>query len=142
MTAHPAATGVPAYTKSLPREAASARQARLLVAAVLHTWNLPGLLDTCALIVSELVTNAVEHTECRSLRVTVSRPHQGRVRVAVVDMSQQRPARRKPSPEDVRGRGLVVVSALADRWGADTLPWGKRVWADVHAPRPDGGDSR
>ncbi|MFI9236920.1 ATP-binding protein [Streptomyces sp. NPDC053079] len=132
MTAHPAATGVPAYTQTMPREAASARRARLLVAAALNTWNLPGLIDTGVLIVSELVTNAVEHTECRNLRVTVSRPRPDRVRVAVVDMSQQRPVRQTPPFDEERGRGLAVVAALADRWKVDSLPWGKRVWAELH----------
>ncbi|UBI37353.1 ATP-binding protein [Streptomyces mobaraensis] len=115
----------------MPREPASARRARLLTAAALHTWNLPGLLDTCVLIVSELVANAIEHTECRHLRVIVSRPRPDRVRVAVVDMSPQRPVRQTPSSKDERGRGLAVVAALAHRWDADSLPWGKRVWAEL-----------
>ncbi|GHF43914.1 hypothetical protein GCM10010218_26510 [Streptomyces mashuensis] len=135
-TPHPAPTGVPAYTQSLPREPASARQARLLVTAVLHTWNLPHLLDTGLLIVSELVGNAVRHTACDTLRVTVSRTRAGRVRFAVVDMSPQRPVRLAAGSGDDKGRGLAVVAALADRWDVDPLPWGKRVWADVGEAPP------
>ncbi|MCC3774178.1 ATP-binding protein [Streptomyces sp. UNOB3_S3] len=131
MTAHPAGTGVPAYTQTMPREAASAHRARLLVTAALNTWDLPDLIDTGVLIVSELVANAVVHTECRNLRVTVSRPRPDRVRVAVVDMSRQRPVRKTPPFDKERGRGLVVVAGLADRWKVDSLPWGKRVWAEL-----------
>ncbi|WP_412126017.1 ATP-binding protein [Streptomyces platensis] len=37
-----------------------------------------------------------------------------------------------PGDTDEGGRGLALVAELADCWGADPLPWGKRVWAELH----------
>lgn len=50
--------------------------------------------------------------------------------MAVTDKSRTMPEPRTASGADTGGRGLVVVDALCDRWGADRLPWGKRVWAE------------
>ncbi|MFD0315511.1 ATP-binding protein [Streptomyces flavalbus] len=129
-SAHP--TGHPGYTETLPCEEASASAARRLVRTALTAWGLDGLADDGCLIVSELVTNSLEHTACRNVRVTVSRPAPGWVRVAVVDKAHlSLPAMRTASAADTGGRGLVVVETLSDRWGTDLLGWGKRVWAEL-----------
>ncbi|MEU5426872.1 ATP-binding protein [Streptomyces olivoreticuli] len=133
MTAHPAGTGVPAYSETVPCTAASARRARLLVTTALDTWGLPDMIEAGILLMSELVANAVEHTRSRNLRVIISRPEPDRVRVAVVDMSRTHPSPRTTTAEEEHGRGLVVIAALSDNWGTDPLRWGKRVWADLHA---------
>ena len=89
------------------------------------------LADDAALVVSELVANAVQHTACHAIRVRVTRLEQGRVQVAVVDKSHCLPAPRSSGEEDGSGRGLTLVEAVTTRWGTDPLPWGKRVWADL-----------
>lgn len=128
-----AATGDPAYSQSMPCTASSARLARQLVTSALHTWALSPLADTAVLVASELVTNAVAHTQCRNIRVTITRIGVFKVRVAVVDKSRTRPTPRVEATSGESGRGLAVVEAVSDRWGADLLPWGKRVWADLSA---------
>ncbi|WNI17245.1 ATP-binding protein [Actinacidiphila sp. ITFR-21] len=128
----PSPAGHPAYTQPLPCAAPSAAEARRLVRTALGVWGLDALADEAELVVSELVGNAVRHTRCRLIQVSVARPARGTVRVAVADGSYVRPVpRAQPGDEDVCGRGLVLVAALADRWGTDPLPCGKRVWAEL-----------
>jgi anti-sigma regulatory factor (Ser/Thr protein kinase) len=125
-------TGCPGYSETLPREPESAGAARRLVCVALAAWGLDDLADDGALIVTELVSNTVRHARCRSIRVTVTRPEPARVRIGVVDKSKGLPELREPCTGDESGRGLVLVGALAKDWGTDHLPWGKRVWAELH----------
>ncbi len=117
--------------------------ARLHARAVLWEWGLPAFDDTTCLIVSELVTNAVQ----ASAGLTGSRydgqwtPGTPPVRVwlcsdrqhvmaAVWDASHHRPARAVPDdPEAERGRGLLLVETLSENWGVQTRGSGKIVWA-------------
>ncbi|RPK66544.1 hypothetical protein EES43_06270 [Streptomyces sp. ADI96-02] len=131
MAASPRPTGRPGYSETLPRESASAAAARRLVRVALSAWGLEDLADDGALIVTELVANAVRHAQRGSIRITIDRPEEDRVRVAVVDFSRRYPVRRDSGPEDEGGRGLALVEKPATEWGADPLPWGKRVWADL-----------
>ena len=125
-------TGHPGYSATLPREPGSAATARRLVHVALAAWRLEELAEVAALIVSELVTNSVKHARRNSIRITVTRPEAMRVRIGVVDKSKKFPAPRESSAEDEGGRGLALVEALAEDWGTDPLPWGKRVWAELH----------
>ncbi|GAA2976110.1 ATP-binding protein [Streptomyces fulvorobeus] len=127
----PDATGSPGYSETLPCEAESASQARLLVSAALHTWQLSHLIDDGQLIVSELVANAVQHSHCHSVRVSVERPTGGRVRVAVSDKSRTKPVAATPNVDEEAGRGLLLVGSVADDWGVDYRAWGKVVWAGL-----------
>ncbi|MFC8517485.1 ATP-binding protein [Streptomyces sp. NPDC057257] len=129
-TARP--TGHPGYSETLPRKPESAATARRLLCSSLSVWGLDDLADDGAVIVSELVTNAVQHARRESIRVTIERPGEGRVRLGVVDFSKRQPERRNPDSEDERGRGLALVDELAADWGTELLPWGKRVWAELH----------
>lgn len=36
------------------------------------------------------------------------------------------------APEGEHGRGLLLVATLAESWDTEPLPWGKRVWAELH----------
>ncbi|MFD3848211.1 ATP-binding protein [Streptomyces microflavus] len=128
----------PAYTETLPRSAESVGRARRLVGQALTVWGLDGERDSAELVVSELLTNAVLHARRESVRVTVARLGEGRVRVSVVDLSPQQPTLRASGGTCESGRGLGIVEELScGRWGVDQLPWGKRVWATV-GPGDDG----
>ncbi|MGD9483627.1 ATP-binding protein [Streptomyces sp. TRM70308] len=124
-------TGSPRYSETLPREPGSASTARRLVRAACAAWRLDDLADDGALIVSELVSNAVRHARRGSIRVVVERHEAACVRIGVVDFSKAPPVRRVPGTEDEGGRGLALVTELAEEWGSDPLPWGKRVWAEL-----------
>jgi hypothetical protein len=132
----PRATGHPGYNVTLPCEEATAEKAKRLVRTALSAWELDHLADAASLIVCELIANAVRHTSSRSIRVQIDRPSPGWVRLAVVDKSSRPPELCKPEETEERGRGLLLVDALADRWGYDLMgsnpqPWGKRCWAEL-----------
>lgn len=124
-------TGHPAYSQTLRRTPSCVAGARGLVRAALGAWGLGELADDGALVVSELVGNAVRHARCREIGVTVTRTGRDTVRIAVVDGCHAQPVRRPAGDEAVCGRGLLVVEALTVRWGTDRLAYGKRVWAEL-----------
>jgi anti-sigma regulatory factor (Ser/Thr protein kinase) len=88
-------------------------------------------LETIALLVTELVTNAILHARTPLLLTLESRP--GSVRIRVEDESNEQPALRHYEPDAVTGRGLALVEQLASSWGVDTTPSGKAVWCEVLA---------
>ncbi|WP_019632267.1 ATP-binding protein [Actinomadura atramentaria] len=92
--------------------------------------------DTVELVVSELATNAVEHTASGQVGgsfVLELDVIDGAVRVGVVDMgSSAEPSKGNPDDLDaVSGRGLFIVDAVAKQWAAEPVRFGRRVWADL-----------
>ncbi|CAM5329977.1 ATP-binding protein [Streptomyces aurantiogriseus] len=132
VSANPRSTGHPGYSETLPGLEESAEVARKLVRTALAAWHLEELADTGALLVSELVANAVKHTNSRVIRVVISRPSETFVRIGVVDRARVMPEMTKPGDDLLTsGRGLLLIDSLADRWGADMYRWGKQVWAEM-----------
>ncbi|MDT0321553.1 ATP-binding protein [Streptomyces millisiae] len=117
---------------STPR---GARLARLLTVERLNAWGIPyGCThsDTLAVLVAELATNAVCHGKVHGrdfrLRMVLGG---GLVRVEVSDArGEARPVPHEPDPESGSGRGLLLVEALAARWGVTDRPPGKTVWCE------------
>ncbi|MGP4091617.1 ATP-binding protein [Streptomyces sp. KR55] len=130
----PTAVGPIGYTETLPCKPETARRARLLVSAALNTWGVGELVDVGTLIVSELVGNAVRHTPCRLVRVSVRRVTNDLVRIGVTDKSHALPKMDLVAGGDETGRGLVLVDALSHRWGYSEIRWGKTVWAELAVP--------
>ncbi|MBZ4323412.1 ATP-binding protein [Streptomyces sp. SCA2-4] len=107
---------------------------------------LPGdRLDGLLLIVSELVTNAVQHAALLSPELTVEvSVGPTEVRVAVEDGHPYRPRPLLPDEERIGGRGLLLVQAVVDEAGGSydvehTPSGGKVVWAVLplaDAPAP------
>jgi anti-sigma regulatory factor (Ser/Thr protein kinase) len=90
-------------------------------------------LDATALILSELVTNAVMHGGGNIIGCTL-RIAGGVLRIEVTDQGYgyPEPAVRRPGPDDVSGRGLLLVSTVAEAWGVVPAGAGGRtVWATV-----------
>ncbi|MYY10976.1 ATP-binding protein [Streptomyces sp. SID4919] len=119
----------------LPKNVQSPRAARAFAHSVVED-EAPGAcadhLDTVALVVSELVTNAVRYGSRPGddVQIVVD-ADMSRTRVEVIDRTRRRPRRRRTAPEDTRGRGLLLLDALTDRWGFVVRPTGKAVWAEV-----------
>ncbi len=121
----------------------SPAQARRLTRARLTGWSVcEDTCDSAALVVSELVTNAIVHTASRRV---VCELHDGEdlVRIAVRDEGCA-PGEPQPSPqgpEEEHGRGLILVDALCHAWGAHEHGLGLLVWAELprqaDAPRDD-----
>jgi anti-sigma regulatory factor (Ser/Thr protein kinase) len=106
--------------------------ARHFVLDVLRSWGHDGLTADAALIVSELATNALAHA-VTPFRALVER-RDGGVRIGVEDATATPLERRASSTDAVDGRGVDIVEALSDTWGAQELPGGKVVWADLDLP--------
>lgn len=98
------------------------------------------LAETLLLLISELVTNAVVHTGNPSVlrMVLPARRAPGAVRVEVADMSACPPRRRNADGDETSGRGLELVSGLADRWGWRHEGFGKSIWCELDGPEPVG----
>jgi anti-sigma regulatory factor (Ser/Thr protein kinase) len=102
--------------------------ARALIRHVLRSGGADSA-ERAAVCGSELVTNAVRHGQPPILLSVLAGP--GHVVVAVEDASRQPPLPRVAGAADTGGRGTLVVDRLADRWGVEFLPTGKRVWCLV-----------
>jgi anti-sigma regulatory factor (Ser/Thr protein kinase) len=111
----------------------SPAQARRLTRARLAGWAASeDTCDTAALVISELVTNAVVHT---ASTVVICELQDGVdiVRIAVRDEGC---APTEPHPcaqrtEEEQGRGLLLVETLCRSWGAQESGTGLLVWAEV-----------
>lgn len=120
-----------------------ARLARLLATAHLGAWGLPSV--TAAHIVAELATNAFVHGRVpgRDFRLSLAVHGGGTLlRIEVTDTRGDRlpiaphGAIARPADDAESGRGLLIVEALADRWGVIPGPVpGKVVWAEIDLVR-------
>lgn len=108
-------------------------QARREVRDQLSAWQLTERLDIIELVVTELVTNAIQHGQPRdSLALELAADEQ-RIRISVIDGSALRPVAREVEADQTSGRGMRIVEALVDRWGSDDNPdGGKQVWVELH----------
>ena len=83
------------------------------------------------LLTSEAVTNAFVHGRSAA-RLTVS-VRTGRVRVEVADDNSRHPRQVEQDDEALDGRGLLLMTGLALRWGVRDEPVGKTVWFEVQS---------
>jgi anti-sigma regulatory factor (Ser/Thr protein kinase) len=143
------------FTRLLPSTPHGARHARLTAARQLAAWGWPQgheVAEAVSAVVAELAANAVTHGRVAgrhfqlrllvgpgllrpdTLRVEVADAHGGRRPDPTVPVPV-------PAPDTESGRGLVLVEALAARWGvADRLYCGKTVWAEFALGEAGGGD--
>jgi anti-sigma regulatory factor (Ser/Thr protein kinase) len=129
-TAAPA-TGVAADHEVSPEHAAVA-EARRFLRRTLHDWDVDDeTADTAVLCLSELVTNAVIHSHAGcAVRVQLE---EGVLRTTVRDSGTSDAAalEQLEDPLRVHGRGLLVVEALASRWGYQLAPESTTVWFEL-----------
>ncbi|MGW2340511.1 ATP-binding protein [Streptomyces sp. NPDC001661] len=123
----------------MPALRTSARSARDTVRERLRSWDVPG--DTCCdavLLVSEMTTNALLHTESDQVLCGLTLTGDERsLRIELHDegLTPVRPPEHRAGPGEEGGRGLFLVQQLADRWGSarSTRAEGKVVWAELTA---------
>ena len=112
------------------------RAARHFVANTLQEWRCSSLIEDASLIVTELATNAVTHAQTDFL-VTLARGRTS-VRISVQDSSYVAPTVAIAPRGSTSGRGLTLVSAVANRWGDGSAGSGKVVWAELGCEEPAG----
>ncbi|PYC71471.1 hypothetical protein C7C46_26795 [Streptomyces tateyamensis] len=106
----------------------------------LRRWGVAELIDTAELLASELVTNAIRHTDRDAMftaRLYREDGREPRLRIEVEDESDLWPKRRTPGEQASSGRGLMLVEALADAWGVEPRGSGKRMWFELTAGGED-----
>jgi anti-sigma regulatory factor (Ser/Thr protein kinase) len=114
----------------------SPRAARKAARSWLTEWGVSEeLIEVVELIASELVTNAVLASKIYdappAIRFRMS-ARQDRVLIEVWDCNRMLPILRKPTTNDEKWRGLLLVASLSLRWGfTPTYSGGKIVWAEV-----------
>lgn len=132
-------------TIRLSSTARGARLARCFAGQQLAAWGIPydsGTSQVVALVTAELASNAVTHGRLpgRDFRLTLLHlPEHGVVRVEVTDTRPERlprdPAAGPVAPGAPSGRGLLLVTAYAERWGCEVRDaYTKTVWAEVALP--------
>jgi len=124
----------------------AARAAREFTGQILRGWGLLVLVDDVAVIVSELVTNALTHggsalngAAREAVELILSR-RSAQVVCAVTDLGTGAPVMMQPDPFGEAGRGLQVVQALSASWGWTRLGDSRKaVWAAVGLPGAEAG---
>ncbi|MFD9073005.1 ATP-binding protein [Streptomyces lasiicapitis] len=138
-----ARTPVPvhAFTQRLSATPRGARLARRIARHRLDQWGIPYESEwsrAVAQVVAELAANAATHGRVPGRDIELRLFLQAdAVRIEVTDTRGECGPPGSPQPPDgdaESGRGLVLVEALAARWGVDARPVGKTVWALVSPP--------
>ncbi|MEU7043692.1 SpoIIE family protein phosphatase [Streptomyces varsoviensis] len=121
------------------RIAAARKQLRDLM----HDWADEDQVDSAVLMVSEMVTNVLVHTDGDALLVAeiTGEQHRRRIHVEVSDASDDMPHLRQPGEMASSGRGLVLMELLAETWGVDPRGEGKSIWFELYEGAPAPGPS-
>jgi anti-sigma regulatory factor (Ser/Thr protein kinase) len=112
--------------------------ARDYVAAKLRTWGIDDAYPDIELLTSELVTNAIRHSE-GAVELSIEHPSADCVRIEVRDLSERLPVMRPLETAREGGWGLHIVGHIATRWGLEQRTGEKTIWCEV---APAGYDAR
>ncbi|WP_245697278.1 PAS domain S-box protein [Streptomyces phaeochromogenes] len=115
-----------AVTTDLPAVPDSVPEGRAFLTKALTSWDCTTTADDARLLLSEILTNAVQHAQgplglhlCRTAT---------ELTVEVSDHSPHLPQPRLAAEDEESGRGLILVRALADTWGVRPTDEGKTTW--------------
>ncbi|MFJ4874184.1 SpoIIE family protein phosphatase [Streptomyces sp. NPDC088745] len=105
---------------------------------LLHDWADADQVDSAVLMVSEMVTNVLVHTDGDALLTArVTGPAGSRtLHVEVTDVSDELPHKRRPGEMASSGRGLLLMEMLAHKWGVDPRGQGKSIWFELYEDAP------
>ncbi len=107
----------------------SPQSARAFLRAALETWQLDGFGEVTELLTDELVANVVRHVG--SPLTLRAKTDGSTLRIEVDDPSTDPPILRHPDVHEDRGRGILLVDALATQWGTEIHSDGKTVWFEI-----------
>ncbi|HUA47215.1 MAG TPA: ATP-binding protein [Solirubrobacteraceae bacterium] len=121
-------------TRSFPHETQSVPEARRFATSVLRGTS-ADTLEAVELMVSELATNCIRHTNS-GFDLTITRTGDD-IRVEASDHAGGTPTMRSPKPTDASGRGLKIIDMLSSEWGVRPHgSAGKTVWFTIADPAP------
>ena len=122
------------HTRTFPHKPESVPAARRFATSTLRDVS-ADTLEAVELMVSELATNCIRHTDS-GFELTITRAG-GDIRVEATDRAGGRPQMRSPRPTDPSGRGLKIIDMLSAEWGVDQgAAAGKTVWFTVPDTAP------
>ncbi|MFF9806707.1 SpoIIE family protein phosphatase [Streptomyces coeruleorubidus] len=135
----PARRTVLTVAQAEPERIAVARQQ---LRELLHDWSSPDQADSAVLLLSELLTNVLVHTDSDALLVAEITGGEGerRLRIEVTDAGDDLPHKRRPGELASSGRGLVLMELLAHAWGVDPRGEGKSIWFELYESVDGSGD--
>ncbi|MFJ9099654.1 ATP-binding protein [Streptomyces sp. NPDC102405] len=130
------ATPTEELTQRLSATPRGARLARRLTATQLAAWGHAhdtDVNDTAQHLVAELAANAVTHGRVpgRDFELRLLRLPENTLRIEVSDPRGDRRLRYVNDEAGEHGRGLILVTLLADTWGVTERDVGKTVWAEM-----------
>lgn len=136
----PRGSGARRATRSLPGAVGSVPSARRFVREVLTAWGRLEFEESGALLVSELVGNAVLHARSEVEIEVVDMGPDG-VLLSVADGSPALPVVRRHSRDTSTGRGLWLLTQYSAQHGVVRTRTGKQVWALLcpETDDPEGG---
>lgn len=113
--------------------------ARQHLRELLHDWPCQDQIDSAVLLLSEMLTNVLVHTDSDALLLAEVRGEPGarRMRVEVTDTSDDLPHKRRPGELASSGRGLMLIELLAEVWGVDPRGEGKTIWFELYESSAD-----
>jgi anti-sigma regulatory factor (Ser/Thr protein kinase) len=108
--------------------------ARHQLRELLHDWASDDQVDSAVLLLSEMLTNVLVHTDTDALLVAevTGVGADRRMRVEVTDVSDDLPHKRRPGELASSGRGLMLIELLAHAWGVDPRGEGKSIWFEIY----------
>jgi anti-sigma regulatory factor (Ser/Thr protein kinase) len=118
-----------AERRSFAHDPSSIAEARRFAAQLVIEWGHPVLADDTALLVSEVVSNAILHAESNPV-VEVIELDDG-IRIEVADEADALPKQAGRDVTRSSGRGLQIVESLSRAWGVRALPLGKVTWFEL-----------
>ena len=121
---------------ALGADLGAARRARREAQRFLERHGVHSRRDDVLLVVSELITNSVLHAQAAPELILRRVPDPPCVLVEVRDPSPVLPVERDPDMAARGGRGMRLVSAIADKWGVEVREAGKTIWAEFRTPVP------
>lgn len=117
-------------TKTFKHRPESVTQARRFVNEVLRDAA-PEVRDVVVLMVSELASNCIRHTDSE-FDLTISQSGD-EIRVETTDCGGGEPKLRTPDPTDPSGRGLQIIDIFSAAWGYESRGRENTVWFKVRA---------
>ncbi|WP_318213630.1 SpoIIE family protein phosphatase [Streptomyces sp. SCL15-6] len=109
---------------------------------LLHDWPDEEQRDAAVLLLSEVLTNVLVHTDANALLVAEvsGNPGERHIRVEVTDSGDDLPHKRRPGEMASSGRGLMLIELLSDAWGVAPRGEGKSIWFEFYESPDDGSE--